>query len=152
MAGCIDLQDGSPLPTPVAAPVSLELAADFNVIATPPVYFTIFTLVLTTLRPASFLWFNFTCACITQGAFAGNVAPTVRFRLNTVLLPGGCTVNTIRAEIMPLARQGRVAVVAGAQSLAVEISKFAGPANTIGVNPVARPDLEHAALTMLEQP
>lgn len=130
---------------------SFELGVDIATLATAPTYFVLTTLVLTTVLPASFLWFNYTGTFIQVGPFAGNVAPTVRFRLNTVLLPGGSTVNMVAGRIMPVARQGRVAVTAGAQTMVVEISKFAGAANTLSINPVTRPDLEHAALTMLEQ-
>ena len=150
--GCIDTQDGEQAPFPdVAAPVSIEVLANFNVFAIAPIYFTFLTLSLTTIRASSFLWFNYTGTMISIGAFAGNIACNVRFRHNGVLVVGGTTINTIRSRIMPMARQGRLAVTAGVQTIDCEITIFGTALNSIGINPVLRPDLEHGALTMLEQ-
>lgn len=135
----------------LAIPRTTELLVDFSTLATVPTYATLLTTVITTLRPSSYLAFDFTACCLHTGPFAGNAAPTARFRLDGTLLPGGTTVNMIRNLLMPLARQGRVVVSAGLHTMIVEISKFAGGANTLEIRPVTLVNLDHASLTLREE-
>ncbi len=135
----------------LAIPRTSELTIDFATTVTHPIYATLLTVVITTLRPSSYIAFDFTCACRHTGAFAGNVAPTVRFRLDGSLLPGGATVNMVRNLIMPMARLGRVVVSAGLHTMIVEISKFGGVGNTLAISPVSLTNLDHASLTLREE-
>jgi hypothetical protein len=131
---------------------SLELAADFSsVAAQAPVYVTLMTLALTTVLPTSFLYFNFTSNWIHRGAFAGNAAVNFRFDLNAGLLTGGTTDNNVRSQIGNVARNRRVAVTAGVQTLIVEVTKFGAVGNTLDIDVVTLPDLFHSALFMEEQ-
>lgn len=149
MARFVNPSDAAAL---VADPVSFELAADFGPVAVvAPTYLVLATLAVTTIRPASFLKFTWTNAWIHQGAFAGNAAFNVRFRLNGGLLVGGATDNKVRNQIGTVARTWRGAVTAGVQTLDVEVTKFGAAGNTLGILPVTLPDLMHAALTMEEQ-
>ena len=136
----------------VASPVSIEQLVNFSTPVVSPIYATLFTLPITTLLPASFVWFCFTASWSHNGPFAGNVAANFRFRLNGGVLVGGCTDNMTRAQIGTVARNGRAPVVAGVQTLVCECTHFAGPLNTLDISVATNPDLWHAALTMEEQP
>ena len=93
-----------------------ELAADFSALVTAPVYATLTTLALTPVQPSSYLYFLFTCSWYHTGAFAGNAAFNVRFRLNGVLLVGGATDNNVRVQIGTVARQRRIPIAGGVQA------------------------------------
>ena len=137
---------------PVQLPTaSFELAADFSMVLNAPVYAVLITLALPTFLPSSFLYFNFTSTWRHLGAFAGNAAVNFSFVLKTVLLTGGTTDNKVRGQIGCVARNRRVAVTAGVQTLEVEVSKFGAAANSVVIDPVALPDLNHSALFMEEQ-
>jgi hypothetical protein len=135
----------------LAIPRTSELTVDFTTLATFPVYVALLTTTLTTILASSYLAFDFTCALRHVGPFAGNVAPTARFRLDGVLLQGGCTVNMLRSLIMPMARQGRQVVAAGVHTMIVEVSKFGGGANVLAISPVLLANLDHASLTLREE-
>ncbi len=137
----------------LAAPVSLELAVDFAAVITAPTYAVLFTLPITTLLPASYIKFTFTCNWTHSGGFAGNAAFNARFLLNGAPLPGGTTDNKVRSQIGCVARVRRVVVTAATnpQTVVVEISKFGAVGNTLSILPASLPDLMHASLVLEEQ-
>lgn len=135
------------------ATVSFNLAVNISTTATPPVYATMLTLALTTVRPASVLDIRFVAAVRHVGVAGVNVAANFRLLLNGVLLPvtRGTTVNILTFAIMPVVIERRVDVTAGLQTVVVEWAKFAGPFNTLIIDPVTLPDLSGAQLVLQEQ-
>ena len=111
--------------------------------------------VLHTIRPMEWfflLYFIFTSNWRHTGPFLGNVAVNFRFRLNGGLLTGGTTDNRVQGQIGCVARNRRVAVAAGIQTLVVEVAGFGLPlGNLIRIDPVTLPDLNHSALKMAEE-
>lgn len=128
----------------------VALTVDFAAAITVPVYVVLLTLQLTTVSASSQLYFMYTGNWRHTGGFAGNAAFNARFRLDGALLPG-TTDNKVRNQLGSVSRQGRVAVTAGLHTLDVEVSKFGAVGNTIIIDPVTNPDLNHATLFMQEQ-
>ena len=131
---------------------SINLAVNFSVVATAPIYATLLTLGLTTELPSSYLKILFSAAALHTGGSAANGAVNVRFRLNGVLIApgGGCTFNDIRNRIQPLVYTRRLVVAAGLQTVDVEISLFGAVGNSISISTVGLPDLVHAHLELQE--
>ena len=126
---------------------------DFSAIVTPPVYAVLHTLGIVTVAPASFLFILLTSTWRHLGAFAGNAAVNFRFLVNGIPVAGfgGVTDNNVRSQIGNVSRNGRIAVVAGLQTVVVEISKFGAVGNSVNILPVTNPDLDHSALLLQEQ-
>ncbi len=132
---------------------STNLTVDISTTAVPPVYATMLTAVITTVRPSSYLDIRF-AACILHTGVAGvNAAPTFRARLNRVLVPvsRATTVNTVASRYMPVVLERRVIVSAGVQTVIIEWAKFGAPFNTMRCQVVTFPDIAGAQLVLQEQ-
>lgn len=137
----------------VISSTSVNLAADTSTVATAPVYATLMTLGLVTVQPASELFVLFTCGIRQTGILGVTLAANFRFRLNGILIApgGGNTVGLVTNAIDSLSYSRRVSVAAGLQTVDVEWAKFGGVGQTLRIDPVSLPDLNHAHLLLQEQ-
>ena len=132
--------------------VSVNLTVNFSTTAQPPVYTTLHTLSLTTVRASSYLAILLSSTALILGASTLNNAPNWRVRLNgTLLVPNGVTVNMIRSRIMPVTFTRRIVVSAGVQTVVVEVAYFGPAGQSFNIQPATLPDLMHSHLTLQEQ-
>ena len=130
-----------------------NLAVDVTSVAMAPVYTTLMTTALTTVRLLSDLDIRFYGSFSHTGGIGVGRAINVRFRLNGVLIAAsrGLTENEIVNRIHTVALERVVVgVTSGVQTVIAEWGYFGPAGGTMRCRPATLPDLEGAQLVLQE--